>query len=285
MANRNADQARTKGESMDQKTENRTQGRSATAKTPAAVTEKPLLELWDAEPGGPYELLPHPGASHAGGLPLPPDFDYVIGFHAGECLRFHEEMMEMEPWFYWWLAVSYEGDHFSDRKRVDNDFPRYYFEGHGHRPPPLIDENGNDLSDSETWGETNLGLSERQLFAIGVAMRDAMTHGFQLALLRYQDELKGVPEAAALMESFRNRAVKMNDAKRQKPRLCGEQMMTLDERDAAIVAEFPELKKRLGSTGAQERLAMKYGLESDKQVRNIIKKAKRKTPSESLETP
>ncbi len=140
-------------------------------------------------------------------------------------------------------------------------------------PPPLIDENGKDLSDHETWGETNLGLSDRQRFAVGVAMRDAMTHGFQLAILRYRDELERVPEASAILESVRNRVANMNAAKRRKLRKCGAQMMTLDQRDAALVAEFPMLKKELGSMEAQERLAAKYGLESSKQVRNIIRNA------------
>jgi hypothetical protein len=275
MAKRKASREQAEGECMNGNTANGAQeGNPPSANTTPAVTMKPLMELWDIDPRGPLGLLPHPGATHVDGLPLPHDFDPVIGFHAGECLLFHDNMMETEPWFYWWLSLSYEGDHY-DHGRVESDFPRYHFYGPCHKPPPLLDENGQDLSEPEGWGETNLGLSDRQRFAVGVAMRDAMTQGFMLALLRYRDELKGVPEAAALMESVRNRAVKMNEAKRQKRRKCGDKMMTLDERDAAIVAEFPELKRRLGSMEAQQHLADKYGPLTREMVGVIIRKAKR----------
>ena len=52
-------------------------------------------------------------------------------------------------------------------------------------------------------------------------------------------------------------------------------MMTLDQRDALIVGEYPPLRGMLGSIDAQLRLAEKYGLSSREQVGNIIRKAKR----------
>ena len=52
-------------------------------------------------------------------------------------------------------------------------------------------------------------------------------------------------------------------------------MMTLDQRDAAIVAEYPTLRGMLGSIEAQLRLAEKYGLTSREQVGNVIRKARR----------
>jgi hypothetical protein len=76
------------------------------------------------------------------------------------------------------------------------------------------------------------------------------------------------------LEPKRQRSRKANAAKRQKRQDCGGQMMTLDERDAAIVAEYPTLRKMLGSIEAQLRLAEKYGLSSREQVGNIIRKAK-----------
>jgi hypothetical protein len=65
-----------------------------------------------------------------------------------------------------------------------------------------------------------------------------------------------------------------NAAKRSKPVVVDGQRMTLDQRDAAIVREFPALKAIVGSTEAQLRLAGKYNLESAKQIGNIIRKAK-----------
>ncbi len=65
-----------------------------------------------------------------------------------------------------------------------------------------------------------------------------------------------------------------NAAKRSKPVVVDGQRMTRDQRDAAIVREFPVLKAMVGSTEAQLRLAGKYNLESAKQIGNIIRKAK-----------
>jgi hypothetical protein len=77
------------------------------------------------------------------------------------------------------------------------------------------------------------------------------------------------------LEPKRRRAAKANAAKRRKRQDCGGRMMTLDERDAAIVAEFPTLRGMLGSIEAQLRLAEKYGLQSREQVGNIVRKARR----------
>jgi hypothetical protein len=76
------------------------------------------------------------------------------------------------------------------------------------------------------------------------------------------------------LEPKRKVSRKANAAKRQKVRDCGGHMMTLDQRDAAIVAEYQPLRAMLGSIDAQLRLAEKYGLSSREQVGNIIRKAK-----------
>jgi hypothetical protein len=71
----------------------------------------------------------------------------------------------------------------------------------------------------------------------------------------------------------RARSLKANAAKRTKVQDCGGHMMTLDERDAAIVTQYPQLRQMLGSIDAQLRLAEKYGLMSREQVGNILRKA------------
>jgi hypothetical protein len=81
------------------------------------------------------------------------------------------------------------------------------------------------------------------------------------------------------LEPKRQRSAKANAAKRRRRQDCGGRMMTLDERDAAIVAEFPALRGMLGSIEAQLRLAEKYGLQSREQVGNIVRKAKRHGPA------
>jgi len=106
----------------------------------------------------------------------------------------------------------------------------------------------------------------------------AAVHGIEHAYLSAYMEgcRQGYIEGrVADLEPKRERSRKMTQAKRQKRQDCGGQMMTLDERDAAIVAEFPTLRKMLGSIEAQLRLAEKYGLTTREQVGNVIRKAKR----------
>lgn len=74
------------------------------------------------------------------------------------------------------------------------------------------------------------------------------------------------------LEPKRERSRKANAAKRQRPQDCGGHMMTLDQRDAAIVAEYPTLRAMLGPEEARWRLSQKYDL-STKQVGNVIRKA------------
>lgn len=76
------------------------------------------------------------------------------------------------------------------------------------------------------------------------------------------------------LEPKRQRSAKANAAKRQKPREHNGMRYTLDQRDAAIVAEYAALRPMVGATDAQYRLAQKYDL-SDKMVRIIVSKAKR----------
>ena len=181
----------------------KTAGRK-TAKKRASMRAKPLLELWKRSPDGPLGVMPGWRAAAIEGVPLPEDFHAVIGFHAGECLLEHLTYLEHEPWSYWWRPLAYDGEHY-DNGTVDSSFPRYFFYSdksdlfNGWPPPPArIDEQGNDLSEPEGWNGNTLALTERQLFAVGVAMRDAMREGFYLALRRYAEDLKSVPEAAAI---------------------------------------------------------------------------------------
>lgn len=76
------------------------------------------------------------------------------------------------------------------------------------------------------------------------------------------------------LEPRRQRSAKANAAKRQKPREHNGMRYTLDQRDAAIVAEYAVLRPMMGATDAAYRLAEKYDL-SDKMIQNIVSKAKR----------
>ena len=76
------------------------------------------------------------------------------------------------------------------------------------------------------------------------------------------------------LEPKRQRSAKANAAKRKKPREHNGMRFTLDQRDAAIVAEYAALRPMVGATEAQYRLAQKYDL-TDKMIRIIVSKAKR----------
>lgn len=76
------------------------------------------------------------------------------------------------------------------------------------------------------------------------------------------------------LEPKRQRSAKANAAKRQKPREHNGMRYTLDQRDAAIVAEYAVLRPMVGAGEAQYRLAEKYDL-TDKMIRIIVGKANR----------
>lgn len=83
------------------------------------------------------------------------------------------------------------------------------------------------------------------------------------------------------LEPKRQRSAKANAAKRQKPREHNGMRYTLDQRDAAIVAEYAVLRPMVGAGEAQYRLAEKYDL-TDKMIRIIVGKARRGAGSETL---
>lgn len=78
------------------------------------------------------------------------------------------------------------------------------------------------------------------------------------------------------LEPKRQRSAKALAAKRQKPREHNGMRYTLDQRDAAIVAEYAVLRPMVGATEAQYRLGEKYG-RTDKMIRIIVGKANRAT--------
>jgi hypothetical protein len=229
-----------------------------TAKKKRPLSAKPLRELWKRSPDGSFGLVPGVGGPQGpqpdaiDGVPIPADLDAVIGFHAGECLLNHRCLMKDEPWFYWWLRLGYDGEEY-DNGTVDQGLPRYFFysnNGIWPAPPKRIDDEGNDLSDPDGWNGESLELSERQWFAVGVAMRDAMREGFQLALLRYAEELKHVPEAAAVckaLERGRKKGGATNHKKAEPQRL-------------AIRKRFRELRKSgFSPTAARKVLEQEAG--------------------------
>jgi hypothetical protein len=122
-----------------------------------------------------------------------------------------------------------------------------------------------EIMQAAGWPDDNARLHRKVHDILAIAIHAAYMHGC----------VEGYIEGrVADLEPKRERSREMTQAKRRKRKHCGGQMMTKDERDAAIVAEFPTLRKMLGSIDAQLRLAEKYGLTSREQIGNVIRKAK-----------
>jgi hypothetical protein len=109
----------------------------------------------------------------------------------------------------------------------------------------------------------------REQQAIHFAIADACDAAYRRGCI------EGFIEGRVLdLEPKRERSQKANAAKRQKPREHNGMHFTLDQRDAAIVAEYTLLRPMVGATEAQLRLADKHDL-SDKMIRIIIGKARK----------
>lgn len=143
-------------------------------------------------------------------------------------------------------------------------------QGNDYRLPPDVESFVRSIfrpHDIRAAGYCSVGLDQ-------VADDHGIEHAYLSAYMEgcRQGYIEG---RVADLEPKRERSRKANAAKRQRPQDCGGHMMTLDQRDAAIVAEYPTLRAMLGSIEAQLRLAEKYGLSSREQVANVIRKAKR----------
>jgi hypothetical protein len=139
----------------------------------------------------------------------------------------------------------------------------------GLRLPPALSGDLKVAADEVvSWLVRDPGIGDEmtggELLLMKVCAEKFVVHGFVLAVARYARALKRVPELRAM---YRKRSIAMTKAKRLQ--------RGLDERDAAIVAEFAEL--RTGgkkATDAQFDLAEKHEI-TDKQVRNILAAARK----------
>jgi hypothetical protein len=96
-------------------------------------------------------------------------------------------------------------------------------------------------------------------------VRTAIELGFRIALARYREHLEHVPELQRRRDTDASRSRKANDARRV--------LLNLDDRNAAIVAEFAALRATMKAGDAQYALAKKYGV-TDKQIRNVLTDAR-----------
>jgi hypothetical protein len=242
--------------------------KAAKRSPPKGVAPKSLIELWNRTPDGPFGLIPSYVVGAIDGIPLPADLDAVIGFHANEYMIGLADRMEYEPWFYWWLEMAFDGEHFDfGCAGVEKKYPRYHFYSNRDErwpgwppPPPRIAENGDDLSDPSGWKSRSMQLSEYQRFAVGVAVRDAMLEGYFLAVLRYADDLKTSSEAAPVLEALKQGRNKGGEARRKKAEPIHKE----------VKRRFKELRKTVPKKTARYlRVAEEFGI-SDRHVARIV---------------
>jgi hypothetical protein len=99
-------------------------------------------------------------------------------------------------------------------------------------------------------------------------VRMAVEIGFRMAVTRYREHLEHVPELQRRRATDASRSRKGNDARRR--------LWNLDERNAAIVAEYAVLRATMTAGNAQYALAQKYGV-GEKQIRNVLTDSRKAT--------
>jgi hypothetical protein len=124
--------------------------------------------------------------------------------------------------------------------------------------PPLIPLD-NVLEDYEPAFD-RLDLDDAHVWEIQASVKKAVRIGFNLALLRYADDLKHVPEAAALLEKKRSAAKKGGNARRKQA----------EPNHKAIRKRFRELRKTVPKkTARYVRVAGEFEM-SDRQIARIV---------------
>jgi hypothetical protein len=101
-------------------------------------------------------------------------------------------------------------------------------------------------------------------------IEQAVFRGFDMAIERYANQLKDVPELQRRKAKDAHNSRKANDSKRRAPVRVGTQLISRDERDELMAAEYTALVKRMRPTPACQQLAEKYGFESWQGVKKAI---------------
>jgi hypothetical protein len=159
---------------------------------PISVPAKPLLQF--DEDGEPIELPPYIRKQIAG-IDIPADFGDALLVYGEQTLDWFEFHLELAPW--------------------------YLFEFFEKTDPIRIRGDGRDLGNRESWQDANgktcgLAFSPQQKWVLRAAIETAIGQGFYLALMRYADDLKSVPEVAAIRAALERGRKKGADTVRKK---------------------------------------------------------------------
>lgn len=200
--------------------------------------------------GTPYWTV----GTNIGGVPAPDDLDQAICAHGGETWSWIFELIEFEPWRFF--------DHFPDGAG-----DRYVERNLGAGATVGSSHEYIDLGDPASWKKNARGewqdfidFTYAELMILHAAINTAMAQGFFLALVRYADDLKNVPEAVAMLEKRREIARNNGRARSKKA----------EPKHKAIRARFRELRKSIPKKTARYlKVGNEFGM-SDRQVFRIV---------------
>lgn len=214
-------------------------------------TPKRLPPFWNYDTGGKDfpRYTPKDGSPYwtvgmkIGGVTIPQELQETLSLHGGEVFLDIHKVCEFEPWRFF--------DHYHK-----NDGSRY--EG-------LEDE--IDLGDPASWKRHSKSEDGKEMefgyvewTALHAAINTAMAQGFLLALLRYAEGLKAVPEATAMLDSLRRNSAKGAAARRKQAAPT----------HRAIQKRFRELRKTTPKKTARYlRVAGEFKM-SDRQIARIV---------------
>ncbi len=158
------------------------------------------------------------------GIDVPTDLDKAISAHGEETYLDIEEVFTFEPWRFFDYLPADNGSRYAARKQRA-----------GEAPLPIEEWEYADLGDPESWTKDERGswddfldFSSAELMVLHAAINTAIAHGFYLALTRYADDLKHVPEARAMIDAHRQISKKGGDARRKEAEPRRQQARRLD---------------------------------------------------------
>lgn len=200
--------------------------------------------------GTPYWTV----GTNIGGIPAPEDLAEAVRAHGGETWSWIFELIEFEPWRFFDHFPLEAGD-------------RYAMRGLTATATDRASHECADLGDPASWKKDDRGFWQdfidftyAELMILHAAVNTAMAQGFFLALVRYADDLKNVPEAVAMLEKRREIARSNGKARSKKA----------EPKHKAIRARFRELRKTIPKKTARYlKVGNEFGM-SDRQVFRIV---------------
>lgn len=172
---------------------------------------KRIPVFWDERPAKAPRVAPDEGTHYwtigtkIAGIEAPPDLDLAILDHGGETFLWMMDLIENEPWRFFELFAINDGNRYHERFLGDGKWETV------------------DLGNPASWSKDGRGrwlecdgFGFVGLSILHAAISTAMAQGFVLAVFRYAEELRNVPEAAAIRAALERGRKKGADTVRKK---------------------------------------------------------------------